>query len=75
MDTAVRERLRQLRKALGLSQAQLAAAVHITQQHYSLIERGLRNPSLDIALAIAQALDADPRDLFSDVLHRLREAS
>lgn len=72
---SVRLRLLEARRSLRLSQRQLAARAGITQAHYNLIERGLRDPSLQVAFRLAQVLGADPRDLFADVMERIREAS
>lgn len=70
-----RTALREARQAAGLSQAELAARVGITQQHYSLIEIGRRTPALDVALRIASVLGADPRVLFADVLEASQRQS
>lgn len=74
MGASIRSRLFEARKARGLSQRQVASRARITQVHYHLIERGLRDPSLEVAFRISQVLDADPRDLFADVVERVREA-
>jgi len=66
--TTRRELLANKRRAAGLTQAEIASRVGITQQHYSLIENGQRDPALRVVLRIAEVLDADPRELFADVL-------
>lgn len=68
MTTNRRMALVNARRHAGLTQAEVAARVGITQQHYSLIEIGRRTPALDVALRIANVLEADPRVLFADVL-------
>src|SRR5690606_6959025 len=66
--TTRRDALLRARQALGLTQAEVAERVGITQQHYSLIENGRRRPALDVALRIAATLDPDPRVLFAVAL-------
>lgn len=48
--------VRKLRKAKGLSQEMLAEKADIHHTHVGLIERGERNPSLDVAHRVARAL-------------------
>jgi transcriptional regulator with XRE-family HTH domain len=56
------------RRALGLSQAQLAELTETTQSAIARLERGGRPPRIDTLLKIATALDCDlsvqlvPRD-------------
>lgn len=47
-----------LRRALGLSQASLAARASVQQADISRIERGLGNPTRDTLVRLADALDA-----------------
>lgn len=56
-------RMRSLRKALKLTQAQAAEAAGIDASFYGQIERGANIPSLKTFLAIAKALKAEPADL------------
>jgi transcriptional regulator with XRE-family HTH domain len=57
------------RKALGLSQAELAARCDTTQSAIARLESGGRPPRIDTLLRIADALDCDlsvelrPRDV------------
>jgi transcriptional regulator with XRE-family HTH domain len=46
-----------------LTQVQLAAAVQVDQTYISLIERGLRVPSDDLKLRLAEALGIAPSGL------------
>jgi len=48
--------LRKHRGAEGMSQEKLAEKANIHPTHVGLIERSLRNPSLKVAKAIADAL-------------------
>ena len=73
--------LRAIRTAKGLSQTDLAEAVGIKQATVSRIEKGVNNPSFDVAERIAQALGVNVVELFGlpeleqTVLQKFREAS
>lgn len=53
--------LRRLRRAQGMSERALAAAVGLSQSTVSRIERGIGSPDLDDILKIARAVGADDR--------------
>jgi putative transcriptional regulator len=57
-------RLRLARQARGYSQQQLAGMARIARQTVSLVESGLSDPSLRVALALARALGMTVEDLF-----------
>jgi len=57
--------VRRLRKELGLTQEQLAAKVGCSQPTIFGIESGRDQPSLKLALAIADVLGSTVDDLFS----------
>ena len=63
-------RVRALREQRGLSQLELAAAVHLTRQSLGAIETGRATPAVDVALRIARVLDASVEDLFGTAQHR-----
>ena len=48
--------LRRARLAAGLSQQEVHARTGVAQRHISEIERGLRNPSLDLMASLAHAV-------------------
>ncbi|HNT97475.1 MAG TPA: helix-turn-helix transcriptional regulator [Elusimicrobiales bacterium] len=58
-------RMRALRKALRLTQSQVAEKAGIDASFYGQIERGANVPSLKTFVAIAGALKADPADLLA----------
>ena len=60
------DRLRLTRLARGLSQGDLARAAGVTRQAISGIESGRWSPSLDVALALARALDSSVEQLFGE---------
>lgn len=52
--------LRGVRIAAGMSQKTLAMDAQVARAYPSLLERGLRGPSLVVVFALAHALDVDP---------------
>lgn len=60
---AVGRILQVLRKKKGLTQEQLSGLATLDRTHYSKIERGLRNPTIDTVFKIASALDMKPHEL------------
>ncbi len=61
-------RIRKKRNQLGLSQEDLAATCNLTQPFIGSIERGIRNPSLNTIIKIANALNVRTDYLLSDSL-------
>jgi transcriptional regulator with XRE-family HTH domain len=59
------ERLKELRKACGWTQAELSTRTGVSDQMISHLEKNLRRPSLDIALALADGLGM-PLDVLLD---------
>ena len=55
--------VRARRKALRLSQQELAEAANIDRTYASQIERAIANPSLLVVESIAKALNTSPVDL------------
>jgi transcriptional regulator with XRE-family HTH domain len=62
----------ELRAQRGLSQEQLAESIDATNVYISLLENGLRKPSLNAAILIAQSLDIQPDELVWQVNDLLR---
>ncbi|MEP0521951.1 MAG: helix-turn-helix transcriptional regulator [Hyphomicrobiales bacterium] len=52
--------LREARKAAGLSQEALALEIGIDRTYISGIERGVRNPSLDVIVKLAERVGVEP---------------
>jgi DNA-binding XRE family transcriptional regulator len=66
--------LKAARKAKGLSQEELAADAAIDRTYPSLLERGLREPTLTVLIQLADALDCTPAALVNATLcaaHRM----
>ena len=56
--------LADFRKKVGYNQADLGKLVGVSRQTISLIERGDYNPSVTVALTIAQVLGVDINEIF-----------
>ena len=54
------------RQAVKLSQEKLALETNIDRSYTSGIERGVRNPSLNKIIRIANRLDKTPAELFTE---------
>ncbi|MGX7092909.1 helix-turn-helix transcriptional regulator [Hutsoniella sourekii] len=57
-------RVKELRQQAQLKQSELAAIVGIARQTLSLIENDRFNPSLDLCIKLAKALNTDLNTLF-----------
>ena len=56
LSTAFGKVLQRRRRAAGISQEVLAHAAGVHRTYVGLVERGLRNPSIDVGHMIADAL-------------------
>ncbi|MDD6213161.1 MAG: helix-turn-helix transcriptional regulator [Clostridiales bacterium] len=61
---AVRNTLRDIRLERNLTQEDLAKAAGSCSRTISRIERGERNPSLEMALRLSQFLNVDVEEIF-----------
>lgn len=61
-----REKLISVRKARNMTQDEVAKKSEINRSYYGLIENGVRNPTMPIAMKIAKALDSDIQEIFPD---------
>ena len=69
MDTkAVGERIQVAREEHCMTQRELAEVIGCTPQHISAIERGVKSPTLETFVAIANALRVPADVLLQDVL-------
>jgi HTH-type transcriptional regulator, cell division transcriptional repressor len=59
-------RLRELRKARGLTQEALAESADLSGNYISDLELGLKVPSLTILVRLSQALEVGTQDLLRD---------
>ena len=58
-------RLKEIREARGLTQAQLAEAIGVSRKTINTVENGIFVPSTVIALKLAAALDTSIEALFA----------
>jgi transcriptional regulator with XRE-family HTH domain len=58
--------LKKHRMAKELSQESLAEKANLHPTYISLMERGLRNPSLNVSKSLAKALDTSLTDLIGE---------
>lgn len=58
------EKLKEARRALGLSQADLAKTVGVSRQTINMVESGEYNPTLALCLKICHALGKTLDQLF-----------
>ena len=65
-NTHIMTNIAHYRKLRGLTQADLADMVGIKQPHISRIEKGDEGPPLSLFRAIAESLDVQLSDLFSE---------
>jgi transcriptional regulator with XRE-family HTH domain len=59
--------IRRHRLRIGLSQEELADVAGLHRTYVSLLERGLRNPSLSVIVTLAAALKTTAVQLVSDI--------
>lgn len=59
------QNVRRVRAEAGLSQEALALELGIDRTYISGIERGVRNPSIKIIVALAERLNSSPAELLS----------
>ena len=62
---SVGERIKQARKLKGLTQKQVAAVFHMTQQQYSRFENGVFELNYQQIIDICKLLDITPNELFN----------
>ena len=63
--TRVVNRIRELRTASGMTQADLAEVLGVTRQTVNAIEQGKYSPSLEVAFLTAHAFDVPLDEVFS----------
>ena len=68
--SAVARRVWEARKALGLTQEELADRAEVSSTHISVLERGVKLPNLDTFIAIANALGVSADYLLQDVVDK-----
>ncbi len=64
--------LRELRKRTGKTQETIALDAGLDRTYISMLERGLRQPTLETILALARALELPAAEVISMVEPRVR---
>lgn len=72
LEKAVGEVLRDLRDRNGLSQQELATETGLGRTYISLLERGLRRPSLETVFRLAHVLGTPPGEFVQAVDRKLQ---
>lgn len=57
-------KLAQVRNQKGLTRAELAVAVGVSERHIAFIETGKRSPSIKLAFQIVSVLDTKVDEIF-----------
>ncbi|WP_010243722.1 helix-turn-helix transcriptional regulator [Acetivibrio cellulolyticus] len=60
----MRNRMFEARLKLKLTHQEVAKQSKISRSFYTLIENGLKNPSIEVALRVAKVLNLSVEDLF-----------
>ena len=60
----MKNRIKELRKNLGLRQEDMAAELGVTRQTINAIENNKYNPTLDLAMKIAKLLELPVESIF-----------
>ena len=64
--------LKQRREALNLSQEELAFEAGLHRTYISLLERGIKTPTLNVLFQLADALDILPSQLIEEIEAQLK---
>lgn len=63
--------LRELRKHAGITQEELAFRAGLARTYISLLERGIKSPSLTIFLRLCVVLQQKPDEVMAQIYQRL----
>jgi len=72
LNTAFADVLREFRKKSGLSQERLALDANLDRTFISMLERGIRQPSMKSLFAIAAVLNVPPHKIVQAVEARMK---
>ncbi len=70
-NTVFGARLKQLRKASHVTQEELAFRVGLARNYISLLERGVKSPTLTVFLRLCIALNQQPAEVMAEVHRRV----
>lgn len=68
--TKIGKRIKAAREKVGLSQEQLAEKANVSSGTISMIERGVRAPSIEVLVSIVNILDTTADLILRDVLKK-----
>jgi transcriptional regulator with XRE-family HTH domain len=63
--------MREIRYEKKLSQEDVAVRIDVARNYISYLESGLRYPSIEMLIALAQALDVRPGDMLDRIAARM----
>ncbi len=63
--------LQHLRKVSGITQEELAFRVGLTRNYISLLERGVKSPTLTVFLRLCIALEQQPEEVMAELHKRV----
>lgn len=67
---AIGQRIKKAREAAGITQEELAKTIGCSTKHIGALERGIKTPSLDMFVIIANTLGTSADLLLQDVLEK-----
>lgn len=67
---AIGQRIKKAREAAGITQDELAKCIGCSTKHIGALERGIKTPSLDMFVIIANTLGSSADLLLQDVLEK-----
>ena len=68
------EALKRHRKYKRFTQEDLAIQAKLDRTYISMLERGLRKPSLEVAMKLAKVLDVDPTQIVEEIDRKIKES-
>ncbi len=75
LNSSVGACLREARKAVNLTQEELAFRAGLDRTYISLLERGMKNPTLTVFLHLCQVLDQKPDVLMAHIVDRQEQTA
>lgn len=73
-NTVFGEQLRQIRRAAGITQEELAFRVGLDRTYISLLERGIKSPTLNTFFRLCKVLDQQPAQVIDQIYQRILQA-
>ncbi len=64
--------MRKARLAAGLTQEELAAKANLSREYVNYLERGRRQPTVEVFIRVCQALAVDPPEMLERILRDRR---